>query len=60
MEDLDLGNEVEVVLDTPQHDARIVDGEARLVTITSRYFCSEAHANDYKQYLANHRREVEV
>jgi len=57
---MDMANEVEVVLDEPQYDACVVNGEAKLLKITARYFCSEAHANDYKQWLSNHKREAKV
>lgn len=59
-ETIDFRDEVELVLDEPQHDAAIVNGEVKPVLITARYFCSEAHANDYKQWLANHKRKVKV
>jgi len=57
---IDFRDEVEVILDEPQHDAAIVNGEIRPVLITARYFCSTAHADEYKQWLANHKMEVKV
>ena len=57
---IDFRDEVEVILDEPQHDARIVYGEIVPVLITARYFCSDAHADEYKQWLANHKREAKV
>jgi hypothetical protein len=55
---MSIESEVELVLDEPQHDARIVYGDIVPVLITARYFCSDAHADEYKQWLDNHKREV--
>lgn len=52
---IDFRDEVEMILDEPQYDAVIVDGVAKQVVITARYFCSDAHANEYKQWLDSHK-----